>query len=282
MTLQNSRCCVASVCVHIFSKFQRQWKPCVFSSTGAPPSAPQEVSSQPPASLVLLRLLSRPLREMAANALHPDHTRKESRDPWPHGSGWGKTGPWPSVWVLTWTRTQSHGESSRVEQGGHCRDPHPLWRNARRKQPQQNFLCSLGKEGGARGPLSIVRQTQHRHFYLSSPQQIRTGNTVLYSPINKAAVGWLHLHRAAYCSGMYYLVCLSSVEIWPMRGFEGKYWYCWRRLVIADTDNNDWNEFSFHFNHKGLINYSYTCQESVTQATIITAHLYNEFVTVGL
>lgn len=128
------------------------------------------------------------LRKTAAFALHPDHTRTESRDPWPHGAQWGKTRPRLSVWVLTWMRTQSRSDSCRVEQGGLCGDPHPVWRNARRKQPQQNtyFLCSLAREGGGWGPLLIVRHNTGisvcRHL-----QQIRTGNSVPYSPVNKAA-----------------------------------------------------------------------------------------------
>lgn len=48
---QNSLSCVASVCVYIFFKFQRQWKHRVFSSTGGPPicTTGSQQPKQPPA-----------------------------------------------------------------------------------------------------------------------------------------------------------------------------------------------------------------------------------------
>lgn len=56
--------------------------------------------------------------------------------------------------------------------------------------PEGNNHNKISTSSGTGGGLGTIVncQTQHRHFYLSSPQQIRTGNTVLCSPINKAVV----------------------------------------------------------------------------------------------
>ncbi len=168
------------------------------------------------------------LGENAAFALHPDHTRTHAQSRHPLATWFIVRKARTVALCLGPNLHEDTKQRWKLGRGtGRCGDPHPLWRNARRKQRQQNtyFLCSLAQEGE---PGTIVNcQTQHGHFYLSSPQQIKTGNTVLCSPINKAVLAGLHLHRAACCTGVYYFCIILCVC--PPVG-----------LLRANTDIVDW------------------------------------------
>lgn len=121
-------------------------------------------------------------REIAVFARHPDNTRTLRLKPKPHSAQRGKRGPWSFVWVLTWMRTQSKGESCSGD----------------REDSAEILIRSDATPGGSNHnktsissaiwhkPRTIVNcQTQHGHFCLSSPLQIRTGNTVLRSIIGQ-------------------------------------------------------------------------------------------------
>lgn len=139
-------------------------------------------------------------REIAVFARHPDNTRTLRLKPKPHSAQRGKRGPWSFVWVLTWMRTQSKGESCSRGQRGLCGDPHPLWRNTRRKQPQQNiyFLCYLAQTWDH---CQLSDTTWAFLSILTSTDKDRKHCPALHN--RPGCVGWLHLHRAAYCSGVY-------------------------------------------------------------------------------
>lgn len=152
-------------------------------------SAPQEVNNQTAAGLLLPRLL-RPSGSLQPSPSSP-HANKTHTP--------GNATKDRTVAVRLGPNLDEDTKATVVRGEGGCFEI--LIRCALLREETttaHRFPLLFGTWGRAEGPLLIVRYNT-THFCLSSPRQIRTGNTGPVQRNQQRCVSWLHLHRAAHC-----------------------------------------------------------------------------------